>query len=77
MSYQGVSWGINLQGLYSIIIVCIHILILRAHPVVFGSDLSSGKKKGGLVALHLLCRNKEKGVLGLLVEKLTSWEVTH
>lgn len=35
------------------------------------------EKKKGLVALHLLCRNKEKGVLGLLVKKLTCWEVTH
>lgn len=76
MSYQGVSLGINFQGLYSIIIVCIHILILHAQPDVLGRDLSSGNKKG-LVALHLLCRNKEKDILELLVEKLTSWEVIH
>lgn len=39
--------------------------------------LRKNKKKKGLVALHLLSWNKEKGVLGLPVEKLTSWEVTH
>lgn len=53
MSYQGVSLGINLQGLYSIIIVCIHILILHAHPDVLGSDLSSGKKGVGCFASAL------------------------
>lgn len=35
------------------------------------------QEKKGLVALHLLCKKKEKDVLGLLEEKLTSWEVTH
>jgi len=35
------------------------------------------QEKKGLVALHLLYRNQEKGVLGLLAEKPTSWEVTH
>lgn len=56
MSYQGVSLGINLQGLYSIIIACIHILILHAQPDVLGSDLSLGKKKkGGGGVLLCIC----------------------
>lgn len=58
MSYQGVSLGINLQGLYSIIIVCIHILILHAHPDVLGSDLSWGKRGVGCFASALWKQRK-------------------